>query len=82
MTFTLVVNDGQFDSFPSNVTIKVMPILPVINLEFDEETFTFSWNPPGAMEKVFRYDAGIVLNALGAENSTAVLGVTFTKIVS
>lgn len=77
LTFTLVVNDGQFDSFPSNVTIKVMPILPVINLEFDEETFTFSWNPPGAMEKVFRYDDGIVLNALGAENSTAVLGVTF-----
>lgn len=77
LTFSLIVNDGEFDSFPSSVIITVMPILPVQNLTYHAQSLTFSWNPPGASEKTFRYDDGIVSNALGANSPSAMMGVAY-----
>ncbi len=77
LTFTLVVNDGEFNSFPDSVSITVVPILPVSNLTFNSNTLTFGWNPPGASEKTFRYDDGVVTDALGANNPTSMLGVAY-----
>lgn len=77
LTFSLIVNDGQFDSEPSFVEITVMPVLPVQNLIQETGTLHFTWNPPASSEKVFRYDDNTATNALGANNETAMLGVAF-----
>ncbi|MDD2650699.1 MAG: hypothetical protein PHF36_06150, partial [Candidatus Cloacimonetes bacterium] len=73
-TFSLIVNDGQFDSFPSTVDITVKPIQAISDLEYDSDTYSFSWNPPGVVEKTFRYDDGFAIDALGANNPDAMLG--------
>lgn len=77
LTFTLIVNDGEFDSFPNSVIMTVMPISPVQNLTYHAPSLTFSWNPPGATEKTFRYDDGIISDALGANSPSVMLGVAY-----
>ncbi|HPK41584.1 MAG TPA: hypothetical protein PKZ69_08160, partial [Candidatus Cloacimonadota bacterium] len=67
-TFTLVVNDGEFNSLPSSVDITVKPALPVTYLEYDSPSYTFKWQTPDTVEKTFRYDDGFLIDALGANN--------------
>ncbi len=76
-TFTLVVNDGEFNSLPSSVDITVKPALPVTYLEYDSPSYTFKWQTPDTVEKTFRYDDGFLIDALGANNPDAMLGSAF-----
>jgi hypothetical protein len=79
LIFSLIVNDGTFNSEPDYIRVRVLPVLPVQNLHQETGTLNFSWIPPAAVEKTFRYDDNNATDALGANNSTAMLGAAYNE---